>query len=540
MIAIPHTSDRGAASGRTLRRLFLTLFLRGRSARGLSRTRAPGSIARKLLVSLAVYALFGLMALLLRGQPVFAIAVYLHAMTFVFISMYVASSAGEVLFNREEADILLHRPIEPRSLLWAKVSVLVQVSLWLAAAFNVTGLFVGAVSSRSWVFPLVHALSTALSVLFCVGFVVLTYQLCLRWFGRDRLERFMTWVQVLVSVGFVAAAQIVPRALTQAGRVLEIRTEAWWLALVPPGWFAGLDDLLAGSRTPHAWFLAIIAVSATALVAWAAFGKLARGYLAGLQNLTETAAPAPARRQRRGRRFADVLASKPPFSWWLRDPAERGAFVLSVAYLFRDRDVKLRIYPALAPALIVPIVFLLQNRGNSTFFMAFAGTFVGMTPMTALRLLRYSQQWEASDLFRVAPIPGPAAMCHGARRAVLCFIALPLLVAFAAISVALSGLGAQQLLFLPGAITLPLYSLIPCLDGDAVPLSHPIEEARAASRGLVMIAAMLSSAALAGIATAAWTMGWFWQFLLAESVAVAALYAWLRGRMSNLAWQPIA
>ena len=90
---------------RTLRRLFLTLFLRGRSSRGLQKEAAPKSVGSKLALTLVFYALFGLFALFFRGQPVFALSVYLHGMTFVFLGMFVAASAGEVLFNKEEADI---------------------------------------------------------------------------------------------------------------------------------------------------------------------------------------------------------------------------------------------------------------------------------------------------------------------------------------------------------------------------------------------------------------------------------------------------
>ena len=96
------------------------------------------------------------MALLFLQQPVFALAVYLHAMTFVFLGMFVASSAGEMLFNKEEADILLHRPVTPRAMLWAKIRVLVEVSLWLAGAFNLVGLFVGFAAAGNWRFPIVH------------------------------------------------------------------------------------------------------------------------------------------------------------------------------------------------------------------------------------------------------------------------------------------------------------------------------------------------------------------------------------------------
>src|SRR5690349_4670559 len=109
---------------RTLRRLFLTLFLRGRSSRRLQLNKAPKSLARKLTLTLVAYSLFGLFGLFFIGQPVFGLAVYLHSMTFVFLGMFVASSAGEILFNKEEADILLHRPVTARDLLWSKIRVL--------------------------------------------------------------------------------------------------------------------------------------------------------------------------------------------------------------------------------------------------------------------------------------------------------------------------------------------------------------------------------------------------------------------------------
>src|SRR5258708_39849426 len=148
---------------RNLRRLFLTLFLRGRTSRGLNKQGAPKSVGRKLGMALLFYAAFGLFALWFLRQPVFALSVYLHGMTFVFLGMFVAGSAGEILFNKEEADILMHRPVEPKALLWAKIRVLVEVSLWLAAAFNLAGFFTGrAAPHGGWRFPAVHAPSTVL------------------------------------------------------------------------------------------------------------------------------------------------------------------------------------------------------------------------------------------------------------------------------------------------------------------------------------------------------------------------------------------
>lgn len=241
------------ATERTLRRLFLTLFLRGRTSRGLNPESTPKSVGSKLALTLVLYALVGLVGLFFLHKPVFALSLYLHAMTLMFLGMFVAASAGEVLFNREEADILMHRPVTARALLRAKVGVLVQVSLWLAGALNLAGFFVGlAAEDGGWGFPLVHVISTTLEALFCTGGVVLVYQLCLRWFGRERLDGLMTAAQVLVAVAAVVGGQIVPHLMRRFGERISL-VDSWWIGLLPPAWFAGFDDALAGGGAPGSW-----------------------------------------------------------------------------------------------------------------------------------------------------------------------------------------------------------------------------------------------------------------------------------------------
>ena len=86
----------------------------------------------------------------------------------------------------------------------------------------------------------------------------------------------------------------------------------------------------------------------------------------------------------------------------------------------------------------MPLIFLLgpsgrglTRHGDSGIAIAFAGCYVCLVPMMAIGLLRYSQQWQASDIFRWAPLVSPAPLCHGARRAVLSLLAVPLLAIYA-------------------------------------------------------------------------------------------------------------
>jgi hypothetical protein len=457
--------------------------------------------------------------------------------------MFVAASAGEVLFNKEEGDILMHRPVTPKTLLWAKIAVLVQVSLWLAGAFNLIGFLVGlGAADGGWRFPIAHALSTSLEALFCTACVVMTYQLCLRWFGRERLEGLMTTAQVLLAVLAVVGGQLVPQLLVRFGSKMRLGVDSWWVGLLPPAWFAGLDDWLAGGGSTGSLALAVVGVAATAATLWLAFGKLAHNYEAGLQALSETITPKPKRGGRRP--FIERLVATPPLKWWLRDPVERASFMLTGAYLARDRDTKLRIYPGIAPMLVMPLIFLLQERGRggisgSGFGAAFSGAYVGLVPLLALNLLQYSQQWQASDLFRLAPLEGPGQICHGARRAVMCFLTLPTVICFGLLSWLASNDPSHLALLVPGIIALPVYALIPNLGGKGVLLSQPIDDAKSARRGLTMMGVMFISMALGGIARWAWSAGWFAWMLGGEALVALGVYSALRLSLTRARWRPL-
>ncbi|HWC58396.1 MAG TPA: hypothetical protein VHC44_01785 [Verrucomicrobiae bacterium] len=522
----------------TLRKLFLTLYLRGRSSRGIRLKTAPKSVGQKLFLALLVYALFGLCATAFIHQPVFALAIYCHSLTFVFLGMFISSSAGEVLFNKEEADILMHRPVSTKDLLWSKIRVLIQVSLWLGGALNLAALVVGVFTSDGgYLFPPIHIVSTVLEALFCTGCIVLVYQLCLRWFGRERVDSIMTSAQVIIAIAAVLAGQILPRLVLQFSRSgkLHFSPHTWYIAFFPPGWFAGMDNAIAGHGDHGAWLLAGIGVAATAIVLWLAFSKLAHNYETGLQAMGETVSKP---RTRSGRPWTEILATLPPVKWF--SPVSRASFILTIAYLMRDRDVKLRVFPGIGPMLIMPFVFLFQDtHAMEGFGTAFSSGFLACIPLITLDLLQYSQQWQASDIFRAAPMVGPGELCNGARLAVVCVLALPSFILITFIMWLIQHDANHLLLFLPGFILVPIVSLVPAVMRRGVPLSFPNEEAKSAKRNVKMIGVMVLAAALSVVATFAYKMGWFWWLILAEVVIATPVYFGLLAVISRLRWKPI-
>jgi len=285
----------------------------------------------------------------------------------------------------------------------------------------------------------------------------------------------------------------------------------------------------------------------TGLILWIAFGKLSAVYETGLQTLNESARARPKHNSQF--RLVRVLSESTILGWFLKSSVSKASFQLVSAYMFRDRDTKLRLYPGLAPAMVMPIVMLFSTHGFGSsrssqalgsgfdnFFVAFAAIYVCIVPLSALNLLKFSQQWRASEVFVAAPITGPAPLLQGARVAVVLFLSVPMLIVLTVFMAATHGLSAVWLI-LPGVIALPVYAMIPGVTGNATPLSNPIEEAKSMSNLPVMMGSMFAAMAIGGLATAASVMGFLAYFLVLESIASLILCLILRTAVSRSTWR---
>jgi ABC-2 type transport system permease protein len=525
---------------KVLRRLYLTLFLRGRSSRGLNLKSGPKSIVSRLSFTLLYYALFGGLALLFWGQSLFHLSMYLHGSSLFFVGMFVATSAGEVLFNEQEAEILLHRPVSPKAILKAKASVLIEVSLWLILAFNLVGMLIGTFSqSGSAFFAPAHAVSSSLSALFCTGSVILVYQICLRYLGRQRLDGLMTLAQIIMTLIMFVGSQIVPRLSHYVPAKIELTSETWWLVLLPPMWFSALDQVLIGHGDSMQWALAGIGVSSTVLVIVLALGRLAQSYESGQQTLVESVTRNPTKSGKL--RLLQRLVILPPFCWILRNPIERAGFLLVSGYIFRDRDVKLRLFPGLVPMMMMPIIMVVTTTreptsGANDFMLMFAGSYLPLIPMIALNLLKYSQHWQAADVFLITPTLGPGRLMIGARKSVEIFLVLPAIVLVGIVFVWVSGGISGLLALLPGLVALPIFLRISIMRSDSLQLSLPGEEAKSTGRGLIMFGSMLSAMAIGGAAIAAKSFGYLTSFLVVEGIISITIACMMDAKIRNLRW----
>jgi ABC-2 type transport system permease protein len=301
-----------------------------------------------------------------RNADTFVFASALHGFTFMFASLTLASSAGTMLFMKEEAEILLHRPVTPQQMLRAKCAVLAGFALMLALALNLAGFVAGlGCKGATWRFIPAHLFSTALLMLFSAASIVLVYNACLKWFGRERLDNLL------------ASAPVAPHhrhdpqrpdhaAHAEAGQLSASRKRQRLAA-------RAAADVVRCARRPdrrhhlesHLALAASRARRRSSLPSQAGspLEKLGNAYGQGLMNLNESEGTAKDSSKPRGRWLAAIV-KLPPLRWWLRDPVERQSFMLTSAYLVRDREIKLRLYPGVAPMLIMPLIMLFPAGGR--------------------------------------------------------------------------------------------------------------------------------------------------------------------------------
>ncbi len=538
-------STAAPSPAKVLRGLFWKLLFRGRTVQQA----AGGQKARPqigLSVTLVIYALIGLMpAMFARNADSFVFASALHGFTFMFASLTLASSAGTMLFMKEEAEILLHRPVTPQQMLRAKCAVLAGFALLLALALNLAGFFAGlGCKGATWRFIPAHLFSTALLMLFSAASIVLVYNACLKWFGRERLDNLLATLQSLLTIVMILGGQIMPRML-QLDTLQHLDHVSGWLLALPPMWFGALDALIGGTTLNPAtlWLPAALAIVVTVVTSWLALEKLGSAYGQGLMNLNESPGTAKDSTKPRGVWLAAIV-KLPPLRWWLRDPVERQSFMLTSAYLVRDREIKLRLYPGVAPMLIMPLIMLFPAGGRGAagaqaamMMQGFATCFLGMVSLQAMMLLGCSEHWRAAAFFRTAPLPHWTPLFHGSRKAVLFWLSFPVLILQTVILCGMQHSLAPLALSLPAVLFLPAFSLVTGLLGQWLPLSKPSEEVKNTAAGCLMMAgAMVAAGIIGGLASWMWHLGHFEIFLVIEAVLMVGSALLMKHLMRGTPW----
>ena len=305
----------------------------------------------------------------------------------------------------------------------------------------------------------VSASAAALFVFFCLVAVqgVLLNTVPVRHFGRVSLAAQGILLTVLLCGMPLMFSLLTPGAIDRPPR---------WTIWLPPAWFLGLDQVLAGSSDALAVRLAQFAAGAFVGGASAAVGSYWWGYKRHRMRLVEAVTPAPSP----ARRSAGAVAAER----MNRDPRQLAVFAFVAKTLARSplQRMVLTAFVAIAAALICNSfagLFLSHGHGGSTWATralrqaAIAAPLaLSLFVLSGLRyLFRLPVEHRANWIFRINQAGNRLLFLAGVERFVLCCGVAPVALLTLPLEVRLLGVGAgiaaAALCLLPSLILMEVF-----------------------------------------------------------------------------------
>jgi hypothetical protein len=521
-----------------------------RGGKAFTQFRAKEYVAanRALLVIVGSYVFIGVvlgMAAFTRAD-VFVFSALMLTFTLFIVALAILAEAGNVLFNENEADIIGHLPISPRTLFAAKILNLLSFTMVLGTAANLFPTVAGIWATGSNpLFVVAHAVTATLVSIFATGLVVVSYGLLMRYVDKERFDNIVAYGQVFLVLFFMLGSRIFPSILG-AESLAGSSGFHWYFLLCPPAWFSGAAMLIMGRIDSGSLLLAGFAMGSLILLGVVAIRKIAVGYSSFMSSLTyghDRKAPAiqpgalGANAAKREGWLKRLVHSR-----LLRRPVERAVFDLVMIYLRRNREIKVRVYPSLAYFLFFPLLAVFTKElgdpfvGSDTRFYSLIGAamipFVGLT---AVEGLIFSEHYQASHIFLVVPIGRLADVHRGFRKALLIAVAIP---GYSVLCLLYSVLWRSPLdailLLLPWMMITPVALMIPFLFRQMLPLSRKYQKGQQSARNITLMLLSFFGLSIFGIAQSAAISGYipYWSFLLTIGV-LSPTAVFVLGRISG-------
>jgi ABC-2 type transport system permease protein len=372
--------------------------------------------------SLWIYGLFGLMLipfLFLNDNYLFQVSILFSIFMFIIMTTLI-SDFSSVLLDLRDKSVLDTKPVKSKTVSMAKLLHVTIYMLYITLATTLIPLVVSVIF-KGVLFSGLLLVSFAMADVFIIAFTALLYLFILRYFDGEKLKDIINYVQIALSVGVMIGYQVVARSFELVNLDYQLDF-AWWQLLLTPMWFAGLFEvLLGGDRSFGNLILTLFAVLGP-LVSILLYVKMIPDFERNLQKLSAQTGKKKASSKWK------VFHSMP----FLISKEELPFFRFTRIMMKNERDFKLKVYPSLGFAVVIPFVFMFNSYSIMTFeeFRA-SGYYLTIYSIllvipTSVIMLAHSGSYKGGWIYQVAPLKNPFILNKAALKAFLFQLFLPL------------------------------------------------------------------------------------------------------------------
>ncbi len=356
---------------------------------------------------------------------------------FMMISIMI-SDFSAVLLDIKEKNILLPRPIDNKTFNAAKTTHICIYLMGLSLSLNVIPLIIGTIK-YGILFFVIFIIENMLSVLIVISITALLYTLVLKFFDGEKLKDIINYFQILLAFIFAFGYQLV-------GRVFNIRNmrsdyvPELWHALIPSMWFAApFGILIDGNKDPFLRVLFALAIIGPIILMTLYIKRVVPYFEKNLQKLNDNGGVVKQRSEIR-KEFIATLVCK--------DNIEKSMFKFTQNMISTERNLKLKVYPSIAMALFMPLIFMFMDRdesfvdkiqtgyGGKIHLLMYISVFL-LCFCTAF--INNSDSYKGAFIYKVLPIENPGVILKGAIKGTIFKLIIPVYILEAVIFLILKG-----------------------------------------------------------------------------------------------------
>lgn len=376
----------------------------------------------QFLKSLWIYGLYGLILipfLLLGENYIFQLSLAFGMILFIMMTSMI-SDFSAVLLDVRDKNILQTKPINRKTIAAAKIVHIMIYMALVAGAFTAIPFLVG-LTKHGFLFALIFLIELVLTVLLVVVLTSLLYLVILRFFDGEKLKDIINYVQILLSVGVVVGYQVLIRSFDFIDLNMAY-SFSWWHFLIPPLWYgAPFEVFLNGNTSGYLIAFTGLAVLVP-LIAIYCYAKLMPSFERNLEKLLSNT---KTRKQKRN--WLDEIGAR----LFCRSKEERIFFRFAASMMKKEREFKLKVFPALGMSIFFPFLFIFTypreggleeiSGGNMFLFIYFCNF---MIP-SLVYMLKFSEGYKGGWLLKAAPIEQSSRAYSGALKAFFMKLYLP-------------------------------------------------------------------------------------------------------------------
>ncbi|MBZ9634795.1 hypothetical protein [Clostridium sp. FP1] len=344
---------------------------------------------------------------------------------FMMISLMI-SDFSAVLLDVKEKNILLPRPIDSRTFNAAKTTHICIYLMGLSLSLNLIPLVLGTVKYGA-LFFVIFSIENILAVLIVIALTALLYTLVLKFFDGEKLKDIINYFQILLAFVFAFGYQLVSRVFDMKSMNSEYVPKIWH-ALLPSMWFASpFGILIDGNKQSFLKILLSLAIVGPIILITLYIKRVVPYFEKNLQKLNENGGAVSKRSATRQEFIAGLVC---------KDKIEKSMFKFTQNMISTERNLKLKVYPSLAMAFFIPILFMFMDRGSGKSLMANIQTGYGgkihLLMYMSIFLLCFctafinnSDNYKGAFIYKVLPIEKPGVLLKGSIKGTIFKLIIP-------------------------------------------------------------------------------------------------------------------